>query len=287
MMPTLPSSFTYCRPFSLARACTGSIGNAAAIASISCVTEQRVVVDGDLGVERDHPTVVELHERVHLHQGGVALPQQLVHPPQHVGGTLPRLGRQRADQLAHVEGPQTQHRVDVHAPQRLRARARELLDVHAALGGHHRQVVPGRTVEQRSTCRTPARSAAAPRRAPAVTLCPLKSAPSMRAASSAARSGESTSTTPPPLPRPPTCTCTFTTLVPPSSRVASAACSAVAATMPVRRRDAVGAEQLLALMLVQIHGTPSVSSLGWTSWPTARRAARAASWRCHRCSRRA
>ena len=28
MMPTLPSSFTYCRPCSFARACTGSIGNA-------------------------------------------------------------------------------------------------------------------------------------------------------------------------------------------------------------------------------------------------------------------
>ena len=34
----------------------------------------------------------------------VALPHQLVHPAQHVGGALPRVGRQRADQLAHVEG---------------------------------------------------------------------------------------------------------------------------------------------------------------------------------------
>jgi hypothetical protein len=27
MMPTSPSSFTYCRPFSFARACTSSMGN--------------------------------------------------------------------------------------------------------------------------------------------------------------------------------------------------------------------------------------------------------------------
>ena len=148
MMPTLPSSFTYCRPCSFARACTGSIGNAVLVGLDVGVAEQRVVVDRDLRVERDDRAVVELHERVHLDEGRVALLQQLVQAPQHVGRSLARVDRQRADELAHVERPQPEHRVDVHPAQRLGTGASELLDVHAALGGHHREVVAGRAVEQ-------------------------------------------------------------------------------------------------------------------------------------------
>ena len=75
------------------------------------------------------------------------LAEDRVELPQDVGRTLARLERERARQLAHVVHPQPEHRVDVHAPDRLRARPRELLDVDAALGRHHREVVAGRTVQ--------------------------------------------------------------------------------------------------------------------------------------------
>ena len=89
----------------------------------------------------------------------------------------------------------------------------------------------------------------------------------MRAASSAARSGESTSTTPPPLPRPPTWTCTLTTDRPPSSRVAAAASSpAWWRRSRAASRSRCARNSVLALVLVQIHAALSRSQFGaWRS----------------------
>ena len=92
-------------------------------------------------------------------------------------------------------------------------------------------------------------------------------------ASSAARSGESTSTTPPPLPRPPICTCTLTTDRPPSSTVAAAASSGVRRDDAARRGDPLRAEDVLALVLVEIHVPPRVSVRRVTVEPLAEPAA--------------
>ena len=73
---------------------------------------------------------------------------QLEHLPDHVAGALPRLDRQRPDQLAHVIRAKAEQRIDVDASERFRLRPSELLDLDAALGGHHRQVVPARAVQQ-------------------------------------------------------------------------------------------------------------------------------------------
>ena len=149
MMPTSPSSFTYCRPC-VVRARLHRVDRERVLVGLDVrVPEQRVVVDRHLRVERDDAAVLEQDERVDLHERRVALLQQGVQAPEHVGRALARRRRgKRAGQLAHVERPQTEHRVDVDAPQRLGPRARELLDVHAALGGHHREVVTRRAVEQ-------------------------------------------------------------------------------------------------------------------------------------------
>ena len=106
------------------------------------VAPQRVVVDRDLRVQRHDRAVLEQDERVDLDERGVVFAQDRVELADDVGRTLARLERQRSRELAHVVHPQAQHRVDVHAPDRLRARPRELLDVHATLGRHHREVIP-------------------------------------------------------------------------------------------------------------------------------------------------
>jgi len=46
-----------------------------------------------------------------------------------------------------VIGAKAEQRIDLNAPDRLRALAGEGLDVHAAFGGHHREVSPGAPIE--------------------------------------------------------------------------------------------------------------------------------------------
>ncbi len=129
------------------------------------MTPQGVVVDRHLRVERHDPIVVEKDERVHLDEGRVALDERArtssgarrPAPSQASTGSVPI-------ELAHVIGAEPEHRVDVHAPERFGSRAGELLDVHRRpLPSSSRGSRPG-SGPAGATCRTPARSAAAPRR---------------------------------------------------------------------------------------------------------------------------
>ncbi len=258
MMPTLPSSLTYCRSCSFARACTGSIGNASAHRLDVGVAEQRVVVDRHLRVEGDDPAVLEQHERVHLDERRVAFAatartcgarrRRRPHAPRR-GGSRPARGRGRP------AAPASGRRAPGAAPRAACERAPRCPCRPRRSSSRGSRPWNGRAG---STCRTPGRSAAAPRTSTWLTACPLKSEPSMRAASSAARSGESTSTTPPPLPRPPTCTCTLTTLLPAQRAVVASAGLAPASRPRCRVASAMpwARNSVLALVLVEVHRTP-------------------------------
>ena len=83
--------------------------------------------------------------------------------------------------------------------------------------------------------------------------CPLMSSPRMLPAWVRTSSTVAAYFTPPALPRPPIFTCDFTITGVPSRSAASTASSTVVATMPGRRGHAVLREELLGLVLVQIH----------------------------------
>ena len=71
--PTEPSSPTYCRPFSWANCLARVAHLGGVVLGVVGVTEYRVVVEGDLGVERVHPAVGREDQRVDLDEVGVAL----------------------------------------------------------------------------------------------------------------------------------------------------------------------------------------------------------------------
>jgi hypothetical protein len=73
----------------------GSTGN-------ESLAEQRVVVDGHLGVERRHRAVPEQHERVDLDERRVGRHQHLPQLGQHGGRRLAGLGRERAGQVGQL-----------------------------------------------------------------------------------------------------------------------------------------------------------------------------------------
>ena len=89
--------------------------------------------------------------------------------------------------------------------------------------------------------------------------------PRIAAACSKASSGVLAIFTPPALPRPPALTCALITVTPPISSAAALASSAVSTIVAERRRHAVLGEELLRLVLHQVHGStaPSMSGRGW------------------------
>ena len=104
MIPTSPSSFTYCRSASLARFSTGSIGNASASASISGWRNSALSSIVTFASRAHDGAVLQLHQRVDLDERRVHLDEQL---PQTAAARRPRprgAQRQRAGQLAHVPG---------------------------------------------------------------------------------------------------------------------------------------------------------------------------------------
>ena len=96
------------------------------------------------------------------------------------------------------------------------------------------------------------------------TVRPLISMPRIAEACSSASSGVFASLTPPALPRPPALTCALTTTTP-SSSAAARASSGVVATMPERDRDVVLGEELLRLVLHQIHCNTCVLFVAYRS----------------------
>ena len=117
---------------------------------VAGLPEVGVVVEGDLAVERDDAAVAEARQRVDLDQRRVLLDEGLPELHQDVGDrvdqVLGELGRGR--DLAGLGLVHAVHRVDGDAGQRVGALDRELLDLHAALVGRHRQEGAVRAVEQ-------------------------------------------------------------------------------------------------------------------------------------------
>ena len=241
-----------------------SSGSAAATSSRSALPACRksaLSSRDDLAVQGQHRAAAvrggDQGERVDLDQGGVLLDEHLPQLDHRLGGVGDQLGRE-----VRLGQDRAGHRrvhpgagVDRHLGQRLRTLHGQLLDLHAALGRGHRQERPvgrGRAGRRSSTppgCRAPGSTSTR------CTVWPLMSMPRIARAASAASSGVRATFTPPALPRPPTLTCALTTTTPPIRSAIALACSGGVGHLAEADRDTVRGEQLLGLVLEQIHGT--------------------------------
>ena len=113
------------------------------------VTEDRVVVERDLGVERVHAPVGREDQRVDLHQVGVAVDVGLVQLHEDVdralGGGGVELGRRHPLPALRLGEPVD--RIDVDLGQGVGVLLRHLLDLHPTLGREHAEVELRRPVE--------------------------------------------------------------------------------------------------------------------------------------------
>ncbi len=114
------------------------------------VAEERVVVEIDLGVERDHVARAGHDERIDLDDRGVQCGEGLVHGEQELGRALDLLAfeAEREGEAAGVEPLHAARRVDREAHDLLRVLRRHFLDVHAALGRRHRRDAAALPVDQ-------------------------------------------------------------------------------------------------------------------------------------------
>src|SRR4051794_17902925 len=112
--------------------------------------EVGVVVEGHLAVERDDPAVAEAGQRVHLDQGGVLLDERLPQRHEDVRDLVDEFGRELrgGGDLARLGAVHALDRVHRHPGQRIRTLGRQLLDLHAALVGRHREERSVRAVEE-------------------------------------------------------------------------------------------------------------------------------------------
>jgi hypothetical protein len=104
------------------------------------VAEQRVVVEIDLGIERQDLAGTRHHQRIDLDDRGIEAAERLVHAEHELdrGTDLLALELQAEGEAAGVEPSHAGHRIDRHLENFIRGLVRDLLDLHAALGrGHH------------------------------------------------------------------------------------------------------------------------------------------------------
>ncbi|GJE45566.1 hypothetical protein AEGHOMDF_4765 [Methylobacterium soli] len=102
--------------------------------------EHGVVVEGHLGVERQHPVILGDDERVDLQHGAVAIAEGPVgvHDRLHGRRDLLDVEAELEGDLAGLELLQADRRLDHHLDQGLGLAGGDLLDIHAAaLGGDH------------------------------------------------------------------------------------------------------------------------------------------------------
>ena len=113
------------------------------------MAEQRVAVERDLRVERHHPAVARDDQRVDLdehrllgREGVIEAAEQRADRAHDVGVDAGLEG-----EPAGVEVLEAEQRVDVQAGDRVRVVVGDLLDVHPALRGEHHERLLGRAVE--------------------------------------------------------------------------------------------------------------------------------------------
>src|SRR5215212_8962675 len=113
------------------------------------VAEHRVVVEGDLGVEREQPPVLRQEERVDLKQRGVGLLVRVVERLHELGRLVDeRRGQSQPEgELARLEGAEADGRVDGLLQNQFGRVGGDLFDVHAAGRGGHEDGAPRRAVE--------------------------------------------------------------------------------------------------------------------------------------------
>src|SRR5258708_10521725 len=101
--------------------------------------EQRVVVEGDLSVEREQTPVRSRDERVDLDQGGVGVEKGLVKAGQELYGRIDLLWLQAEFErdLPGLERLKPHARIDVLLQNCVRLLFRNLLDFHAACSPPH------------------------------------------------------------------------------------------------------------------------------------------------------
>ena len=149
MHPMSPPSLTKEIPDWRASSSVGSSASRSRSDSETGMTEQRVVVDGHLGVEREPVAIpgqdqwVDLGERrIFFQICVVQLPGDRGEPGHPVGGEAER----EAD-LPRLPGVQTEERVDQGAHDPLWPVASDLLDVDAALRARHDDVLTAGAIE--------------------------------------------------------------------------------------------------------------------------------------------
>src|SRR5260370_35879934 len=100
------------------------------------MTEQRVIVKRQLGVESEQPPVRATNERIDLHQRSVRFQERAIKTGQelHRRTDLRRLQPQRKRKLARLERLQPHAWIDVLLTSRFEPFVGELLKIHIALG---------------------------------------------------------------------------------------------------------------------------------------------------------
>ena len=114
------------------------------------MAEQRVVVEAELRVQRQHPAVRGGDQRVDLDHRAIERDEELVEIGKQLAELLGDVAGQaeRRGQLADFVGLQAEQRVDELADDLFRGVVGDVLDAHAAFGRRHDHRTAGRAVHQ-------------------------------------------------------------------------------------------------------------------------------------------
>ncbi len=120
------------------------------VAGVVGVAEHGVGIQGDLGVEHVDAAVAGEHQRVDLHQVGVAFGVGPIELAEHVDRSGQRRGGQPGGANPVLAGGCVEpvHRVDQDAGDGIGVALGDRLDLHAPLGGEHPEVLLGGAVQR-------------------------------------------------------------------------------------------------------------------------------------------
>ena len=123
-------------------------GDVAQFAEIS-VAEQRVVVEIDLGIEREQAAIGGGDERIDLHQRSVGVLESLVQAGHELHGLIDllRLQAELERHLARLKCFQAHARIDVFLEMACGILRGDLLDFHAARGRRHKHRLAFRAID--------------------------------------------------------------------------------------------------------------------------------------------